>query len=217
MKNLKTILTLIAGIIIGVCCTNIFSCNNVVLQPKITTQNTTVKAIETQVQQSTQHYQQSMDSLQIHNNTLIKQLTTTKQNLAIVKQKSIVLQTQLYDLIDAKKTSNDTSLTNNNCVALENKVVALMQSNTVKDSVYDAVVTTLETQVQNKDSTLQVKDTFINKLQTAIDKSLTQQGFVSEQNKMYQLQFKRQKFRNKFLSVGVLVVCGLLANQLLQH
>lgn len=116
-----------------------------------------------------------------------------------------------------KKTNDDTASASNNCVALENKVVALMQSNNIKDSVYDAVVTTLETQVQNRDSTLQVKDTFINKLQIAIDKSLTQQGFVNEQNKMYQLQFKRQKFRNKFLSVGVLVVGALLANQLLQH
>lgn len=103
MNNLKTILTLLSGIIIGVCCTNIFSCNTVMMQPKITTQNTTVKAIETQVQQSTQHYQQSMDSLQQHNIVLTKQLTTTKQNLTIIKQKNIVLQTQVYDLIDAKK------------------------------------------------------------------------------------------------------------------
>ncbi len=216
MKNLKTILILLAGIIIGICCTNIFSCNTVVVQPKTTTQNTTVKSIETQVQQNKKHYQQSMDSLQIHNNTLVKQLSTTKQNLAVVKQKNIVLQTQVYDLIDTKKVDDDILSKNNNCVALENKVVALMQSNNTKDSVYDSLIATLETQVQNRDSTLQVKDTFINQLQTAIDKSLTQQGFLSDQNKMYQLQFKRQKFRNKFLSVGVLVVAGLLTHQLLK-
>jgi hypothetical protein len=217
MLNLKTILTLLTGIIIGICCCQLFSCNNNVVLPNITTQNTATKTIEKQVQQGTQHYQQAMDSLQKHNVVLTKQLTATKQNLANIKQKNTVLQTQVYDLIDTKKYAVDTLITSNNCVALENKIVELIQCNNTKDSVYDTVLATLELQVKNKDSMLQTKDTLVNTLHTAIDKSLTQQGFLSEQNKMYHTQFKRQKFKNKFVAVGVLIVGGLLANQLIQH
>ena len=178
---------------------------------------TTTKINEKQVQQHTQQYQQAMDSLQIHNSKLITQLITTKQTLATVKQRNTILQTQVYDLIDYRKRSDDTIQVDKNCNALENKVVELIECSNTKDSVYDTVIATLELQVKNKDSTLQTKDSFTNTLQTVLNESLAQQGLLSQQNKMYYTQFKRQKFKNKFIAVGVLIVGGLLANQLIQH
>lgn len=216
MKNFQNIFMLAIGVIIGICCSNVFSCNTPIVQPKSIIKNNTAKDIQTQVQQATQHYQQSMDSLQIHNTALAKQLTDNKKTLASLKQKNIILQTQLYDLIDAKKYIADTT-ENMNCTAIESKAIELMQNNTARDSVCDATINTLETQVQNRDSCLLAKDTLLQHLQTAIDKSLVQQGFLEEQNKLYLKQYKRQKHKNTFLSVGILVVAGLFANHLLQH
>ena len=62
MFNLKTILTLITGIIIGICCCNLFSCNHSVISPTIAT-TTTTKTIEKQVQQNNSSISKQIDSV----------------------------------------------------------------------------------------------------------------------------------------------------------
>ena len=217
MINLKTILTLVVGVLIGISFTKLFQSSSKEILPVASIKKLNPSVLEKQTVKATQGYQQQIDSLNVNSNALNKQLENTKQILATVKKKNIILQTQVYDLIDNKKNGNDTLQDDKNCAALENKVLELMQSSNEKDSLCETVATVLETQVKNKDSTLLIEGLKFITLQTAFNESLSQQGILYEQNKSYQKQFNRQKLKGKLLSVGVLIVAGLLANQLILH
>ena len=217
MTNIKIILTLIVGIVIGISFTKLFQSNNSEQVPLVNIKNIKPTVLEKQVATTTEKYQLQIDSLNTKSNLLDKKLTDTKQILVAVKKKNLVLQTQVYDLIDQQQNSSDTLQNNNDCEMLQTKVVALLQLNNEKDSLYETVTNTLESKVKNKDSALLVTDLKCQSLQSAFNEGIIQQNNLFEQNKTYQKQFKRQKLKSKLLSAVVLVFSGVVANNLIQH
>ena len=212
--NIKTIVVLVIGIIIGISFSNLFKgCNDTVTQTKTfkpeTLKNQSVKVDEI--------YQHQIDSLQVSSNGLAKKLAGTKQILSQVSKKNKLLQMQVYELIDRTPVNADTIQTQSNCDSLKVTVAELLQSDDLKDSLFTDVNNNLETQIKNKDSTLMIKDMELHALRISLDQSITEQQFLYDQNKTYQKQFRQQKVKGKLLSVGALILSGMAAAYLIQQ
>ena len=217
MTNIKSIFILALGIIIGISFTNLFKgCGNGTVPP-VTVKNIKPSAIEKQVEKAEEKYQLQIDSLNATSIALNKQLKVTVQTLTTVKKKNLVLQTQVYDLIDRGQGNTDTLQMMNDCDSLKTKVVELIQSGNEKDSVYEDANANLDAQLKNKDSTIQVKDAEYQTLKTSFKESLSQQQILYDQNKGYQKQFKRQKVKSKLLSAALLIISGAAVNYLIRH
>ena len=217
MTNIKSIFILALGIIIGISFTNLFKgCGNATI-PAGTVKNVKPSAIEKQVEKAEEKYQLQIDSLNATSAVLNKQLKVTTQTLTTVKKKNLVLQTQVYDLIDRGQGNTDSIQIMNDCDSLKTKVVELIQSGNEKDSLYEDANANLDAQLKNKDSTIQVKDTEYQTLKTSFKESLSQQQILYDQNKGYQKQFKRQKVKSKLLSAALLIISGAAVNYLIYH
>lgn len=217
MTNIKSIFILALGIIIGISFTNLFKgCGNGTV-PIATVKNVKPSAIEKQAEKAEEKYQLQIDSLNATSVALNKQLKVTTQTLTTVKKKNLVLQTQVYDLIDRGQGNTDSLQIINDCDSLKTKVVELIQSGNEKDSLYEDANANLDAQLKNKDSTIQVKDIEYQTLKTSFKESLSQQQILYDQNKGYQKQFKRQKVKSKLLSAALLIISGAAVNYLIHH
>ena len=217
MTNIKSIFILDLGIIIGISFTNLFKgCNNGTV-PDLTVKNIPPSAIEKQVEKAEEKYQLQVDSLNATSIVLNKELKATTETLTTVKKKNLVLQTQVYDLIDRQGANTDPIQTMNDCDSLKTKVVALIESNNEKDSLYEDANANQEKQLKNKDSTIQIGAIQYQTLKTSFKESLSQQQVLFDQNKGYQKQFKRQKVKSKLLSAAVLILSGVAVNYLIHR
>jgi hypothetical protein len=217
MTNIKLIFVLALGIIIGISFTNLFKGCGSGSVPDLTVNNVKPAAIEKEAVKAEEKYQLQIDSLNATSIALNKQLKVTTQTLTTVKKKSLVLQTQVYDLIDRGQGNTDSLQLINDCDSLKTKVVELIESGNEKDSLYEDANANLDKQLKNKDSTIQVKDTEYQSLKISFKESLSQQQILYDQNKGYQKQFKRQKVKSKLLSAAVLILSGVAANYFIHH
>ena len=217
MINFKTILPLVLGIIIGISFTNLFKGCGSATEPVSIVKNTRPSVIEKHVAEVESSFQQKIDSFKTISTALVKQLGQTRKTLSDARNKNLVLQTQVYDLIDRQPVNTDTVTVNRDCDSLKVKVVELIHSNNEKDSLCEDMNTNLEMQLKNKDSTIAVKDTGYQSLKSSFAESIAQQQGLFEQNKGFQQQFKRQKVKSKLLSAALLIVSGAAANFLIHR
>ena len=215
--NIKLIITLVLGIIIGISFTKLFTGNN-----KEENLTTTVKIVKPSVLQKTtanveMYFEQKIDSLNTNNKLLNKKLGGSRAALEIAKNKNIVLQTQFYDLIDNKTESADSSIKNNKDNVFQDKIIELINENNYKDSLYENIDSTVTAQVRNKDSTIVLMGDKYDSLKISFDESFLQQQLLYDQNKQFKRQFRRQKIKTKLLSAGLLILSGAAANYLIQH
>ncbi|MBC7627926.1 hypothetical protein [Ferruginibacter sp.] len=215
--NIKILMTLILGIIIGISFTKLFTGNN-----KEENLTATVKVLKPSVLQKTTanvefYFEQKIDSLNTNNKLLNKKLGGSRAALEMAKNKNIVLQTQLYDLIDNNNESADTSIENNKDDVFQDKIIQLINENNYKDSLYENIDSTVTAQVRNKDSTIVLMGDKYDSLKISFNESVLQQQLLHDQNKQFKKQFMRQKIKSKLLSVGLLILSGAAANYLIQH
>lgn len=164
-------------------------------------------------------YRKSFDSLKKESTKLISALNMTKTELQQAKQRSQLLQGQVYDLLDSRfeRQKSDTIVSITSCDSLAATVKELMQANEQKDTLYEHVTANLENQVKNKDSTLALKDYQYGQLKSAFDHSVSNQTLLVEQNKLLNKEYKKQKLKSKFLSATLFVLSGAAAAYLLHH
>lgn len=203
------------GTTIGICLSVLFQgcghdVNNVTDKPAIKP-----AVIQKQAQANEQHYQQKIDSLSASSLQLEKQLATTRVSLEKAKKKNTVLQTQIYDLLD--KQPIDTIERLADCDSLAIKVCDLMTANHQKDSLQEVETTTLEQEIKNKDSTIATQQDAYQSLKQSFDQSIQEQQTLYEQNTQYKKQIKRQKFKSKLASIGLIILSGITANYLIHH
>ena len=215
--NIKIITTLVLGIIIGISFTKLFTGNN-----KGENVTATVKIIKPSVLQKTttnveSYFEQKIDSLNTNNELLNKKLTGNRVALQAAKNKNLVLQTQMYDLIDNKNESIDTSFKNYDGNVFQDKIIELINENNYKDSLYENIDSTVTAQVRNKDSTIVLMEEKYDSLKISFNESALQQQLLYDQNKQFKKQFKRQKLKTKLLSAGLLILSGAAANYLIQY
>lgn len=174
--------------------------------------------LEKKVKETETAYQQQTDSLTKKSNELNKTLKETQLALNKTKKTNIQLQTQVYDLIDhqqVNKDNYDTASYISGCDSLEKKAVELITASNQQDSIHEAVIINLTEQLQNKDSAILLKNQLYLSLKSNFDQGLLQQKVWEQQAKYFKKKIKRQKLGSRLKSIGLLVLSGLAARQLI--
>jgi hypothetical protein len=215
MFNLKSLLTLTLGIIIGISCMNLFKGCGSSTEVPIISSTTKASVAEKENALKEKQLQVKFDSISKRESKLKQELSSTKSTLAKLKTKNTRLQTQVYDLLDAK-TFPDSAQTDY-CDSLKTKVIELMNNSNQKDSLQDSVSVNLEEQLQLKDLTISLQNLKYQELKTSFQKSLTDLSSLENENKFLKNKFKRQKIKSRLASAAILIISGAAAGLLLTN
>lgn len=218
--KLSTLLTLLLGITIGFGVTSFLKgCNSddfMVIKPA--TDKSTELEKQIAVTESANQYK--MDSLEQHNAVLETSLKEITATLTSTKKKNLVLQTQIYDLIDRRgeaKAKQETGTILSVCDSLEKKTKELIVTGEEKDSLCNTITDNLSVQLKNKDSTIAIEKESYQQLKLGFQLSVAAQDVLEKENKYYRKKLKGQKRRSRLVSAAILIVSGFTANYLLHH
>jgi len=218
MKNLKTILTLLIGAVIGFSFCQLFHRNGADNAPLLTITDNKASELEKKVQETETAYQQKIDSVQQRTQALNESLKKTKDALDKTKRKNIQLQTQVFDLIDrqgAYKEQHDTLGFITGCDSLQTRVDDLIVETNLQDSIQTAITNNLHDQILQKDSVILLKDSQYQQLNKSFGQSIEQQKALEQQAKFYKKKYKRQRLGSKLKNLGLLIISGFAAAQLI--
>jgi hypothetical protein len=213
----SNLLLLVGGIVIGLSLSSLFNgCGHnipstqLIMKPAL---------LEKAVQQKEVVFKKQLDSLQSTGKILATQLQTTKTQLEQAKKKNLVLQTQVYDLIDKQGAVpvTDTAEMVADCDSLKTKVTELITASNDKDSLYETETANLEQQVHNKDSTINTQVAMYDSLKTSFNLSTSELQLEAAQNKVLQKHIKRQGFKNTLRTIGLVIVTGMAMHYLTNH
>lgn len=199
---IKPTIYIFLGIIIGIAITTLFTTGNpstqitAITKPSLLKEQTSKKVI---------HFQQKVDSLGLLAKDLDKKLTANKAALAIAKNKTLVLQTQLVAAKEKEIVSNNETEAIN-CPHEENVLTQFIEANNHKDSLYETIDSTRERQLLNKDASLAIKDSMYQALQQSFHQSMAEQQILYTQNSLMRKQINRQKVKGKLVSAAVLII-----------
>lgn len=177
------------------------------------------KELTKQVNQSEKSYAQSVDSFKVKSSKLQSELTDSKAELNKAKQKSRLLQTAIYELLDKQPTEDrgDSMLYERPCDSLIEKVKSLVQSSNEKDSLYERIAFNMEEQLTGKDSIIFLKDQRYQEIRSAFNQSIKNQNDLAQENKQLNRKVRKQKLKSKVLSTALLILGGAATNYLLRH
>ena len=217
MTNIKLILTLILGIIIGSSFTKLFTRESKLDDGIASIKIEKPTSLQKEVAKVESNFQTKIDLLKINSEALNKKLSSNKIALAQAKNKNTILQTQVYDLIDNRNSIVDTSQMERGCETLEEKVIELIAENDFKDGLYESIDSTTKVELENKDAIISIKDSMYNALKNSFAVSINQQQILFNQNKMFVKKLKRQRLKSKLLTAGTLILAGAAANYIIHH
>lgn len=163
------------------------------------------------------HFQGKVDSLMQTNAALGQKVGSTKSELQKAKHDNKVLLELVDTLLAHAGSTTDTATKLAQCDSLGETVQDLIASSNTRDSLYEELATSLEAQVNNKDSVISTQREQYTCLKLSFDKSLAQQDVLSVQNLSLEKQLKTHKIKNKLLSAGVFILSGIAAYSLLHH
>ena len=209
---LKPTIYIVVGIIIGIAFCKLFTSTSVSSPTNLITKPSLLKA---EASKTATHFQQKVDSLNAIARNLLGKINSSKTDLALAKNKTLVLQTQLVAAKEKEVTKN--SEREILICPEENLLTQFIEASTYKDSLYETIDSTRVQQLQNKDVALEVKDSMYNALKQSFDLSLSQQELLFIQNKSLHKQINRQKLKSKIVSAVILLVSASAANYLLKH
>ncbi len=218
MKNIKIIISLVLGVVIGFCCYHLFHSNCPDADYSFIGNDAKTTALEKKVEQTESAYQQKEDSINKHNAELNQQLYETKTILTKTKRKNNQLQSQVYSLIDKQtvyRQENDTTGYYSMCDSLAKLSSQLIMFSNEQDSLQQISIETLGSQVLNRDSAIVLRYNQYQQLKSTLHKSLLQQQALEKEAKFYKKKYKRQRFWGKLKSVGIMILSGLAAKQLI--
>lgn len=218
MKNLKTILTLLIGAVIGFSFCQLFHRNGADNAPPFTITDSKASELERKMQETQAEYQQKIDSVQQQTQALDESLKKTKNALDKTKRKNIQLQTQVYDLIDRQgiyREAHDVARFITGCDSLQNRVDELIIQTNLQDSIQTAITDNLHEQVLQKDSVIVLKDSQYQQLNKSFEQGIEQQKLLEQQAKFYKKKYKRQRLGSKLKNLGLLIISGFAASQLI--
>ena len=177
------------------------------------------KQLQAKVKVAQKVFDQKSDSFQRQNVSLQAALKTTKKELETAKEKVYSLHQTLYELLDERYESAAGSAENEDaaCDTLAHHVADLMQASIEKDSLYDSALTNLEQQVENRDSSIAIKDLQYREIKAAFTTSIESQEGLVKQNKLLDKKIRGQRLKSKLLSGALLVVTGVATAILLQR
>ena len=218
MKNLKTIITLLIGAVIGFSFCHLFHKDCSGEYVPVTSLDFKSSELQKKMLQTETVYLQKEDFFTKKNNELNKKLQQTQTVLGKTRIKNNQLQSQVYTLIDRQqiyKVANDTVGYITGCDSLQEKVSQLILFSNQQDSLSQNSIAILSSQLQNKDSAIMLNHSQYQALKATLTQSLAQQEALEKETKFYKKKFKRQRFFGKLKSVGLLIISGLAAKQLI--
>ena len=216
MINLKNTFLLVCGIVMGIGFSNLFSgCGDGTPTTIASVKQLKPTVIRKEEQKSEVSYIKKLDSLNANCDKLKGQLATTRHSLSSAKQTNLVLQDQIFQILDDQNNNTDSGALKRDCDSLAGKVTILIQNENFKDSLYEDAAQNLQMQLQNKDSSLNLKDQQYKNLKTFFDKSLNDQDTLYKANRALEKQYKRQKFKNRLLWLGTIILSGAAAATIL--
>jgi hypothetical protein len=211
----NSIIFLVLGLIAGIAGTMFFSGSHDQQFPAQALESpASIKVTSVAIEK---HFQSKLDSLLQTNVVLGKQVTNTKSELHKAKYDNKVLLELVDTMIVHAGSATDTLERLADCDTLQWAVKDLIVAANHKDSLYEDLNTTLQYQVENKDSVIGVQQQEYSSIKLLFDKSLSQQEILSTQNLLYQKQIKRHKVKSKLLSAGAFILTGIATYGLLHH
>jgi hypothetical protein len=215
-QKLNKIVFLVLGLIMGIAGTMFFG-NPKTAQPAYTATFQSPADIKNTSVMVEAHFQGKVDSLMQTNAALGQKVGNTKSELQKAKHDNKVLLELVDTLLAHAGNPTDTATKLAQCDSLWETVQDLITSSNTKDSLYEELTTSLEAQVNNKDSVIGTQQEQYTALKLSFDKSLVQQDVLSVQNLSLEKQLKTHKIKNKLLSAGVFILSGIAAYSLLHH
>lgn len=218
MKNFKTILTLIIGAVIGFSFCHLFHGRPIDDVFPANVSDAKAADLEKKMQRTEVSYQQKEDSLNQHNDSLKTQLKQNETVLGKMRKKNNDLQQQVYSLIDKQgiyKQEKDTSNYYTICDSLARMSSRLIVVSNEQDSLSQVSMQTFAGQLQNRDSVIMLKLSQYHEIKSTLSQSLDQQQLLEKAAKFYKKKLKRQRFFGKLKSIGLLIISGLAAKQLI--
>lgn len=226
-KFKSSIALLLTGLVAGFCLSFLFNgCGNDSAIPHEKT--IPAKDLKKEADAKEASYQAKITELENKNQHLKQALKSTQDQLAMLKTKTKLRETNIKKMIKPKgypakellQKMNSGFVTDTGlspCDSLVQEVSVYMQENSLKDSLYEEQIVKQDSLIAGKDSIIENKTKLQQNLQTLFEQSLMQQEILAKENTQLRKKFKRQKFRSKLVTLGVTVLSGLAANYLIQH
>lgn len=185
------------------------------------------KELKKQAESKDSEYQTSIAKLQ-NENTRLKQ--DLKQNSLLLdkakqssKQKEDKIKKSIQKGFTAKEllrkvTDTPKEISNpSSCDSLIQEVNGYIESNEMKDSLYEAHISTQDSIIIQKDSVIELSSKHNDDLKTSFNQSLDQQQVLLNENNLLKKKSKRQKLKQKIISVGLMILSGIGTNYLLNR
>jgi hypothetical protein len=103
------------------------------------------------------------------------------------------------------------------CDSLEKEVLDYIEANHRKDSVYESQILLFDSMITGKDLLIEASQKAYSDLKLLFDQSISNQSTLQKENFSLRRQNKRQRFKNKILTSGLLILSGFTANYMLRH
>jgi hypothetical protein len=186
--------------------------------PQPTISQKSVVELKKEVATSDASFVKGFDSLKRQSSMLGIELSTTKKSLQTVKSQNAQLRSEVSFLIRKQRGQKQEQLqVETSCDSLITTVEYFMQSNSEKDSLYEAMTANLTAQVANKDSTITLKEAQYLNLKSTLEKSLSNQQSLVDENKLLGKQVRKQKVKGKLLSAALFIISGAAINQFIRR
>jgi hypothetical protein len=222
--NLKNVLSLLLlGFILGFFASFLFTGSNKTVTSK-SEAFAKPKELKKQADTIQENYQEQIANLQDQNLELLQSLEVTQglldQEKLMCKQK----EQHIKKLIEPKGYSAkallakvDSSKTVSNCDTLASLVLEYMEGSNQKDNLYEVQHLQMDSVVSVKDEFIEANQKAYSNLKLLFNQSITAQETLIKENKQLQRQFKRQRFRNKLVSIGLVILSATATKFLLHH
>ncbi len=162
-------------------------------------------------------YRAQLDSIATIANSLQVKEYAIKAQLYKAKESNRSLQQQVNGLVARSRATTDTPAKLVVCDSLQEAVGEWVTVSVYKDSLYESEVGALNEIISNKDSALYVRQKMYASIRQSYDNCSANNELLLEENKLYARRSKGLHIKNKFLSVGVMLVSGIAVYSFIKH
>jgi hypothetical protein len=103
------------------------------------------------------------------------------------------------------------------CDSLKKEVLNYIDANHRKDSVYELQLLQFDSLLAGKDLVIETSGKAYSDLKLLLDVSISSQAALQKENLLLQRQSKRQRFKSKVLTGGLMILSGFAASFILRH
>jgi hypothetical protein len=225
--HLKTFLSLLLlGFVLGFVTAFVFTgCNkNSTIKKEVVVKP---KDLKKQAVTIEENYQKQIASLQDQNIELQQDLEVNQGLLDQAKEITKQLENKIKKLIEPvgypaksliqKVKTSEISRDQSPCDSLINVIPDYIEENHRKDSIYELQIIQMDSVVSIKDDLIQTNAEAYANLLKLFDQSVASQENLIKENTQLRKQFRRQRFKNKLVTAGLMILSATATNYLLHH